>query len=95
MGFIGGRRCFLKAGATAFEKEASREVSRIQKRVEELEGPLSLKNGVIAELREAYLRCKKNSGAFLGGGKGECELFHIYFVKYSHQRSSWPCYIYK
>jgi hypothetical protein len=25
--------------------------------------------------------------------KGECELFHIYFVKYSHQRSSWPCYI--
>ncbi len=30
-----------------------------------------------------------------GRHPGENVKFHIHFVKYSHQKPSWPCYLYK
>src|SRR5918992_5775573 len=48
--------------------------------------PLPLKLGVNSA-------CENRQISHLGQpvSKRECELFHIYFVKYSHQKSSWPC----
>src|ERR687894_278446 len=53
---------FFEGGAAAFVKESSAQIKSLTKRITTLEGQLARKNEVLAEVTEAYVRVKKNSG---------------------------------
>jgi transposase len=53
---------FFEGGAAAFAKESSVQIKSLTKRITTLEGQLARKNEVLAEVTEAYVRVKKNSG---------------------------------
>ena len=53
---------FFEGGAAAFAKESSAQVKSLTKQITALEGQLARKNEVLAEVRGAYVRIKKNSG---------------------------------
>lgn len=53
---------FFEGGAAAFERDASREVVQLKRQVSSLEDRLARKDAVLAEITEAYVRCKKNDG---------------------------------
>ena len=53
---------FFEGGAAAFAKECSAQVKSLTKQITALEGQLARKNEVLAEVTEAYVRIKKNSG---------------------------------
>lgn len=53
---------FFEGGAAAFAKESSGQIKSLTKRITTLEGQLARKNEVLAEVTEAYVRVKKNSG---------------------------------
>jgi transposase len=53
---------FFEGGAAAFAKESSAQVKSLTKRITALEGQLARKSEVLAEVTEAYVRVKKNSG---------------------------------
>jgi transposase len=53
---------FFEGGAAAFAKESSGQVKRLTRQVAALEAQLVRKNEVLAEVTEAYVRVKKNSG---------------------------------
>jgi septal ring factor EnvC (AmiA/AmiB activator) len=49
-------------GAAAFAKESAGQIKSLMKQITALEGQLARKNEVLAEVTEAYVRVKKNSG---------------------------------
>lgn len=53
---------FFENGATAFEKENSRQKKAEQKRIEQLEAKLQVKNEVLSELMEEHVQLKKELG---------------------------------
>ena len=53
---------FFEGGAAAFAKEPSGQIRSLTKQITMLEGQLARKNEVLAEVTEAYVRIKKNSG---------------------------------
>lgn len=50
-------------GAAAFRKEREQEVTRLRKRIEELQARLTQKDRGIAEISEEYVTAKKAAGA--------------------------------
>ena len=53
---------FFEGGAAAFERDASREVAQLKRQIFGLEDRLARKDSVLAEITEAYVRCKKKDG---------------------------------
>lgn len=53
---------FFEGGGAAFAKESSVQIKSLTKWITTLEGQLARKNEVLAEVTEAYVRVKKNSG---------------------------------
>lgn len=60
--FYDWQKKFFENGAKAFEKEAHREESRSEARLEYLEARLKKRDEVIAELMEEHLALKKSLG---------------------------------
>lgn len=53
---------FFEGGVAAFAKGSSAQITSLTKQITALEGQLARKNEVLAEVTEAYVRVKKNSG---------------------------------
>ena len=53
---------FFEGGVAAFAKESWAQITSLTKQITALEGQLARKNEVLAEVMEAYVRVKKNSG---------------------------------
>lgn len=53
---------FFEGGASAFTQDTSREVKYLKQRLAETQEKLSIKNEVLAEVMEEYVRFKKNTG---------------------------------
>src|ERR671924_1702292 len=53
---------FFEGGAAAFAKESWAQIKSLTKQITALEGQLARQNEVLAEVTEAYVRIKKNSG---------------------------------
>jgi len=53
---------FFENGASAFEKDKSRQKKAEQKRIEQLEAKLQTKNEVLSELMEEHVQLKKERG---------------------------------
>jgi len=53
---------FFENGETAFEKNNSRQKKVEQKRIEQLEAKLQVKNEVLSELMEEHVQLKKERG---------------------------------
>jgi transposase len=62
--FYRWQKTFFEGGAAAFHKESSREVTRLKSQIDALKGKLARKDNVLAEITEAYVRCKKNDGEY-------------------------------
>lgn len=62
--FYRWQKTFFEGGASAFEKESSREVARLKSQIDALKEKLARKDSVLAEITEAYVRCKKNDGEY-------------------------------
>jgi transposase len=60
--FYRWKKEFFEGGAAAFDREPSREAARLQQQIQELEQEIGRKNGVIAEVMEELMRCKKKPG---------------------------------
>ena len=60
--FYRWRKEFFEGGGAAFAKESSAQIKSLTKQITALEGELARKNEVLAEVTEAYVRVKKNSG---------------------------------
>jgi transposase len=60
--FYRWQKGFFEGGAAAFAKESSGQIKSLTKQITALEGQLARKNEVLAEVTEAYVRVKKNSG---------------------------------
>jgi len=53
---------FFENGAASFEKASSRQKRAEQKRIQQLEAKLQVKNEVLSELMEEHVRLKKERG---------------------------------
>ena len=53
---------FFENGAASFEKASSRQKQAEQKRIQQLEAKLQVKNEVLSELMEEHVRLKKERG---------------------------------
>ena len=53
---------FFENGAASFEKASSRQKQAEQKRIQQLEAKLQIKNEVLSELMEEHVRLKKERG---------------------------------
>ena len=53
---------FFENGAASFEKASSRQKQAEQKRIQQLEAKLQIKNEVLSELMEEHIRLKKERG---------------------------------
>jgi len=53
---------FFENGAASFEKASSRQKQAEQKRIQQLEAKLQVKNEVLSELMEEHIRLKKERG---------------------------------
>lgn len=53
---------FFENGAASFEKASSRQKQAGQKRIQQLEAKLQIKNEVLSELMEEHVRLKKERG---------------------------------
>ncbi len=53
---------FFENGAAAFEKDSSSQKKAEQKRIEQLEAKLRVKNEVLSELMEEHVQLKKERG---------------------------------
>ena len=53
---------FFENGAVSFEKASSRQKQAEQKRIQQLEAKLQVKNEVLSELMEEHVRLKKERG---------------------------------
>jgi transposase-like protein len=60
--FYRWQKQFFENGAAAFERQGKREHSKWEKKVSRLEGKLSHKDEVIAEIMEDYVKLKKELG---------------------------------
>jgi transposase-like protein len=60
--FYRWKKEFFEGGAVAFERSSSRQTAQWLERIQALEQEITRKNGVIAEVMEELMRCKKKPG---------------------------------
>ena len=60
--FYRWKKEFFEGGAVAFNREPSRESARLEQQVRDLEQEIVRKNGIIAEVMDELMRCKKKPG---------------------------------
>lgn len=60
--FYRWQKTFFEGGAAAFEKSPSGQLGRMNRQIEALEAQLVMKNEVLAEITETYVRLKKSAG---------------------------------
>jgi len=60
--FYRWQKVFFENGAASFEKASSRQKQAEQKRIQQLEAKLQVKNEVLSELMEEHVRLKKERG---------------------------------
>ena len=60
--FYRWQKIFFEGGAAAFAPSGSTQVNRLTQQVETLQAQLVRKNEVLAEVMEAYVQLKKNTG---------------------------------
>ncbi len=60
--FYRWKKEFFEGGAAAFDRDASRQTLQLQQQLREMELEIQRKNGVIAEVMEELMRCKKKPG---------------------------------
>lgn len=60
--FYRWKKEFFEGGAAAFERSFSGQEAQLQQQVHEMEQEIARKNGVIAEVMEERMRCKKKLG---------------------------------
>ncbi len=49
---------FFEGGAAAFERDGSREVKQLKPQISDFEDRLARMDSALAEITEAYVRCK-------------------------------------
>lgn len=60
--FYRWKKEFFEGGAAAFERSFCRQEAQLQQQIREMEQEIARKNGVIAEVMEELMRCKKKPG---------------------------------
>ena len=60
--FYRWKKEFFEGGAAAFERSSSRPTGQWLERIQALDQEITRKNGVIAEVLEELMRCKKKPG---------------------------------
>jgi transposase-like protein len=60
--FYRWKKEFFEGGAAAFDRGSSSQTIQLQQQVREMELEIQRKNGVIAEVMEELMRCKKKPG---------------------------------
>lgn len=60
--FYRWKKEFFEGGAAAFDRGSVRETAQLQQQMREMEQEIARKNGVIAEVMEELMRCKKKPG---------------------------------
>jgi len=60
--FYRWKKEFFEGGAAAFERNSSRQTAQWLERIQAMEQEITRKNGIIAEVMEELMRCKKKPG---------------------------------